>query len=113
MGGYLLLFPKAKVDVLVIIVILIRIIPIPAWLMLALWFVFQIFSGFAADPLTGGVAYWAHAGGFAIGALMMIPAWLRRGGAGWWARTDGHPPHPDAAWGNLAPSRVPVVRRRK
>jgi membrane associated rhomboid family serine protease len=113
MGGYLLLFPKAKVDVLIFIVIIIRIIPIPAWIMLALWFVLQLFGGFGADPLTGGVAYWAHAGGFLIGLVMMVPAWVRRGGAGWWQRTDGHPPHPDAKWGNLARSSVPAVRRRK
>ncbi|TNC73067.1 rhomboid family intramembrane serine protease [Rubellimicrobium roseum] len=113
MGGYLLLFPKAKVDVLIFIIILIRIIPIPAWIMLALWFVLQVFGGFAADPLTGGVAYWAHAGGFAIGFVMMVPAWLKRGGAAWWSRTDGHPPHPDAQWGALTPSRVPEVRRRR
>jgi membrane associated rhomboid family serine protease len=113
MGGYLLLFPKARVDVLIFIVIIIRIVPIPAWVMLALWFGLQVFSGFGADPLTGGVAYWAHAGGFAIGFVMMVPAWLRRGGAGWWSRTDGHPPHPDAAYGTLTPSRVPTVKRRR
>lgn len=113
MGGYLLLFPKAKVDVLIFIVIIIRIIPIPAWIMLALGFGLQIFSGFGADPLTGGVAYWAHAGGFAIGFVMMVPAWLKRGGAGWWSRTEGRPPHPGAAYGTLTPTRVPAVRRRR
>ncbi|TNC51837.1 rhomboid family intramembrane serine protease [Rubellimicrobium rubrum] len=113
MGGYLLLFPKAKVDVLVFIVIIIRIIPVPAWIMLALWLVVQVFSGLGADPLTGGVAYWAHAGGFLIGFVMMVPAWVRRGGAGWWTRTDGRPPHPDAAWGQLTPSRIPTIRRRR
>lgn len=113
MGGYLLLFPKAKVDVLVFIIIIIRIVPVPAWLMLALWLVFQLFGGFAADPLTGGVAYWAHAGGFVLGFVMMLPVWLRRGGAGWWQRTDGHPPHPDASYGALTRSNVPSVRRRR
>ncbi|HVG48073.1 MAG TPA: rhomboid family intramembrane serine protease [Rubellimicrobium sp.] len=113
MGGYLLLFPKARVDVLVFIVIFIRIIPIPAWIVLALWFGLQVFSGIGADPLTGGVAYWAHVGGFAIGFVMMVPAWLRRGGAGWWSRTDGRPPHSDAAYGTLTPTRVPVVKRRR
>ena len=113
MGGYLLLFPKARVDILIFIIFIIRIVPIPAWMMLALWFALQLFGGFGADPLTGGVAYWAHAGGFAIGFVMMVPTWLRRGGAGWWRRTDGHPPHPDAEWGALARSRVPVVKRRK
>lgn len=113
MGGYLLLFPKARVDILIFIIFIIRIVPIPAWMMLALWFVLQVFGGFGADPLTGGVAYWAHAGGFAIGFVMMVPAWLKRGGAGWWSRTDGHPPHPDAAYGALTPTRVPLVRRRR
>jgi membrane associated rhomboid family serine protease len=113
MGGYLLLFPKARVDVLIFIVFIIRIVPIPAWMMLALWFALQVFSGFGANPLEGGVAYWAHAGGFAIGFVMMLPAWLRRGGAGWWSRTEGHPPHADAAYGALTPSRVPGVKRRR
>ncbi len=113
MGGYLLLFPKAKVDVLIFIIIIIRIIPIPAWIMLVLWLALQVFSGLGADPLTGGVAYWAHAGGFLIGFVMMVPTWVRRGGSGWWSRTDGRPPHPDAQWGQLTPSRVPMVRRRR
>jgi membrane associated rhomboid family serine protease len=113
MGGYLVLYPKARVDVLLFVIIIIRIIPVPAWIMLALWLVFQLFGGFAADPLGGGVAYWAHVGGFAVGLVLIVPAWLRRGGAGWWAKTDGTPPHPDASYGNLTPSRVPTVRRRR
>ena len=113
MGGYLLLFPKARVDVLIFIVIIVRVIPLPAWTVLAIWFALQIVSGVGADPLTGGVAYWAHAGGFLVGFVLMVPIWLRRGGSGWWGRTAGHPPHPDAAYGALTPSRVPGVRRRR
>ena len=113
MGGYLLLFPKARVDVLIFIIFIIRIIPIPAWIVLAIWFVFQILGGFEANADMGGVAYWAHVGGFAIGFVMMVPAWLKRGGAGWWSRTEGHPPHADAAYESLTPTRVPVVRRRR
>jgi membrane associated rhomboid family serine protease len=113
MGGYLLLFPKARVDILIFLVVLVRILPIPAWLMLGLWFAFQILAGVGSDPTTGGVAYWAHAGGFAIGLAFMLPLWLARGGPGWWDRTDGHPPHPDAAWGPLAPSTVPRVTRSR
>ncbi|MBP1806230.1 membrane associated rhomboid family serine protease [Rubellimicrobium aerolatum] len=113
MGGYLLLFPKARVDVLIFIIIIIRIIPVPAWILLILWLGLQVVGGVGADPLTGGVAYWAHAGGFLIGFVMMVPAWARRGGAGWWRRTDGHPPHPETVVGPLAPSRVPTVRRRR
>ena len=98
MGGYLLLFPKARVDVLIILVIFFRILPIPAWVMLGLWFALQIFSGIGSSPGTGGVAYWAHAGGFIVGLILAIPAWLRRGGPAYWQRTHGHPPHPDATY---------------
>ena len=37
MGGYLLLFPKARVDVLIILIIIFRIIPVPAWIVLSAW----------------------------------------------------------------------------
>ncbi|MGR3539973.1 MAG: rhomboid family intramembrane serine protease [Hasllibacter sp.] len=93
MGGYLLLFPKARVDVLFIIVIIFRVIPLPAWLVLGAWFAIQIGSGAMIPVDGGGVAYWAHAGGFAAGAALALPAWLRRGGPAFWARTEGHPPH--------------------
>ena len=113
MGGYLLMFPRARVDVLVILVVIIRVIPIPAWVVLLLWLGLQVAGGWAADPLTGGVAYWAHAGGFLVGFALMIPPWLWRGGPGFWRRTDGQPPGPEADWGPLAPSSVPTVRRRR
>lgn len=113
MGGYLLLFPKARVDVLIFLVVFIRIFPIPAWIMLGLWFALQLFNGVGADPLEGGVAYWAHAGGFVIGFVMMLPVWLRLGGTSFWARTEGHPPHPDAEYPRLANSSIPAVKRRK
>ena len=108
MGGYLLLFPKAKVDVLFIIVILIRIIPIPAWIVLGAWFALQIASGAMTPTEGGGVAYWAHAGGFAAGAILTLPVFLRLGGPGFWRRSEGHPPHPEAVYG---PSRIPAVSK--
>ena len=67
MGGYLLLFPRAKVDILVILIVFFRIFAIPAWIMLGLWFGMQFIGGIGATPGTGGVAYWAHAGGFIAG----------------------------------------------
>ena len=112
MGGYLLLFPKARVDVLVILVFIIQIIPVPAWLMLCLWFALQLFSGIGADPLSGGVAYWAHAGGFVIGMIFALPVFLRRGGMRFWNRTQGHPPHPEARY-SYRRTNIPRVRRRK
>ncbi|MDO5529107.1 MAG: rhomboid family intramembrane serine protease [Paracoccus sp. (in: a-proteobacteria)] len=108
MGGYLLLYPRARVDVLVIIIILIRIFTIPAWVMLVLWFGVQLLGGFSSIAGEGGVAYWAHAGGFAAGVVLTIPVFARVGGAAYWRRNDGHPPHPEARYGR---SRVPQVRR--
>jgi membrane associated rhomboid family serine protease len=112
MGGYLLMFPKARVDVLIWIVIFIRIIPIPAWLMLMIWFGLQIWGGLGTPLDGGGVAYWAHAGGFIIGMALSVPLWLRRGGPRYWDRVGGHPPHPEARY-RFETSRVPSVRRRR
>lgn len=110
MGGYLLMFPRARVDILVIIVVFIRIFTVPAWIMLGLWFALQVFSGVSTPVEGGGVAFWAHAGGFVAGLVLALPLWLRRGGPGFWARTHGLPPHPGAVY---APSRIPTVRRRR
>jgi membrane associated rhomboid family serine protease len=111
MGGYLLLYPRAKVDVLIILIVIFRILPIPAWIMLGLWFAIQLFNGAVSDGSGGGVAHWAHAGGFVAGVVLTLPMWLRLGGAGFWERTAGHPPHPDARYPVLRSS-VPRVPRR-
>ena len=110
MGGYLLLFPKARVDVFIFFVVFFRIIPIPAWIVLGIWFALQLFNGFGADVTGGGVAYWAHAGGFIAGFLATLPLWLRRGATGYWQRTDGHPPHPET---KITNSNIPIVRRNR
>ena len=112
MGGYLLMFPKARVDMLVFLGFFVTVVALPAWIMLGLWFGLQIVSGAMADTAAGGVAYWAHAGGFLIGVVLTLPAWLRRGAAGWWRRTEGHPPHPEARYRKVRSS-VPKVKRRK
>lgn len=108
MGGYLLLFPKARVDIFIFFIIFFRILPIPAWIMLGLWFGIQVAGGLVTDTSAGGVAYWAHAGGFVLGLALTVPLWLRRGGQAYWQRTQGHPPHPEAFYRR---SSVPVVRR--
>ena len=112
MGGYMLLFPRARVDVLVILVIFFQIFAVPAWLMLGFWFALQLVSGLGMDPNVGGVAYWAHAGGFVAGLLMVLPIWKRRGAAGYWRQTHGRPPYPEARY-RISRSRVPRVRRRR
>lgn len=109
MGGYLLMFPRARVDLLIVIVFFVRIVSLPAWAMLGYWFILQLLSGLAADLSQGGVAYWAHAGGFAAGLALTLPAWWRRGGADFWEQTGGRPPHPSVP---LRASRIPRVPRR-
>lgn len=111
MGGYILLFPKARVDIFIFLVIIIRIVPLPAWLMLGLWFGLQLINGVVADTTGGGVAYWAHAGGFIAGLLMVVPLWLKLGATAFWNRNEGHPPHPEARY-RMVKTHVPTVRRR-
>lgn len=107
MGGYLLLFPRARVDILLILIVIFKVIPVPAWIALAVWFVMQIFGGLGANPDEGGVAYWAHAGGFAAGVILTVPTFLKLGGVRFWSRTLGRPPHPEAIYQR---SRIPAVR---
>lgn len=112
MGGYLIMYPRARVDVLLIILFFIRIISLPAWVILGIWFALQLVSGAGAEPGAGGVAYWAHAGGFAAGVALILPVWLARGGSGRWRRHHGAPPHPRARY-RVQRSTVPTVRRRR
>lgn len=110
MGGYLLLFPRAKVDILLIIIIFFRVFTLPAYILLVIWFVLQFFGGLGADPETGGVAYWAHAGGFVVGVALTFPLFLRLGGPRYWHENDFQPPHPEAQYDR---SNVPTIGRRR
>ena len=111
MGGYLLLFPRARVDVLFIFVIFCRIFAIPAWIVLLIWFGMQLFNG-AITPTTGDpVAYFAHVGGFVGGLALTLPLWLHRGGPRYWSRTQGQPQHPAASY-PISRSTIPRGPRR-
>ncbi|WP_333683809.1 rhomboid family intramembrane serine protease [Pontibaca methylaminivorans] len=112
LGGYLLLYPRARVDVLIILIVFIRIFPLPAWVMLAFWLALQAISGLGSNPDAGGVAYWAHTGGFAVGFLLTVPLWLRLGGPAFWRIPLGARARagPDAPRSN--PTRIPRVPRR-
>ncbi|WP_283638534.1 rhomboid family intramembrane serine protease [Marinovum algicola] len=112
MGGYLLLYPRAKVDILLIFIVFFKVLPLPAWIMLGLWFGMQLFGGFSTPGDGGGVAYWAHAGGFVAGIVLCLPLWMRLGGPRFWAKTQGHPPHPDATY-PLSRSSIPRAGRRR
>jgi membrane associated rhomboid family serine protease len=96
LGGYLLLFPRARIDLFLFLLVYFRLIPTPAWVVLGVWFALQIWGGVSAPADAGGVAYWAHAGGFVAGLVVAWPLWLRLGGRAYWAKTEGHPPHPGA-----------------
>jgi len=111
MGGYLLLFPKARVDILLILIVYFRVFTIPAFVMLGVWLGLQFFGTLTSDPDTGGVAYSAHTGGFMIGLILCIPLWLKRGGTAYWHRTHGHPPHPETKY-SYTRSRIPRIPRR-
>lgn len=111
MGGYLLLYPRARVDVLFIFVIFFRIFPIPAWIVLGVWFGLQLFNGAMTPTDQGGVAYFAHVGGFVAGVLLALRPWLRLGGPAYWRRTHGTPDHPEAVY-PMARSSIPRVPRR-
>lgn len=75
LGGYLLLYPHARVLTVIPIFFFIRILHIKAWLFLIFWFVIQFLSGLAilGVETTGGVAFWAHIGGFVAGFGLIIP----------------------------------------
>lgn len=72
MGAFIVLFPRARVTT-VIPPLFFFTVKIPAYLMLGYWFLLQFFSGVASLGMTdqGGVAWWAHVGGFILGALLV------------------------------------------
>ena len=112
MGGYLLLFPKAKVDMIFIFIIFFKRFTVPAWVMLLFWFGLQLLNGSGADTTSGGVAYWAHIGGFVAGALMTLPYLLKRGKADFWRQNQGQPPHPAINYEERRTT-IPTVKRRR
>ncbi|MEM1226077.1 MAG: rhomboid family intramembrane serine protease [Planctomycetota bacterium] len=71
MGAYALLYPHARVLALVPIIIIFTTFVVPAPIFLGFWFLMQVYSGLGsmAGGAAGGVAWWAHAGGFAAGAI--------------------------------------------
>ena len=76
LGAYLVLYPQARVITLVPIFYFIRIVEVPALLYLGFWFVSQLFNGLfaltAVDVFqSGGVAWWAHIGGFVFGLAII------------------------------------------
>ncbi len=72
MGAYLILFPRVRVYTLVFLGFFFTSIAIPAWVMLGYWFFIQLASGvLTAGNDVGGVAFWAHVGGFLAGVALI------------------------------------------
>jgi len=73
MGAYLVLFPRVRVFTLVPLGVFITSIALPAWMMLIYWAVLQFFGGITSivAEQTGGVAFWAHLGGFIAGVVLV------------------------------------------
>jgi len=73
MGAYVLLYPKVKVNMLLFLGFYATTFAIPAYWMLGYWFVAQLIGGIGAiGAHGGGVAFWAHVGGFIAGALLVL-----------------------------------------
>ncbi len=90
LGAYLVFFPRARVLVLIPVGFLF-VYTLPAGWLLGFWFFFQILSALVTPPTAGGVAWWAHIGGFAFGVLVAL---LVNGSA----RRRGPAPRP-GPWG--------------
>lgn len=76
LGAYAITYPGARISVLLPVFFLFTLLDVPALIMIGVWFAIQFFSGVAtlgaASMQSGGVAWWAHVGGFLFGILLMI-----------------------------------------
>jgi membrane associated rhomboid family serine protease len=75
LGAFVWIYPRAKVAAVVPIIIIPWIFHLPAILYAGVWFLIQIVEGWGslgADPMSGGIAWWAHIGGFAAGLALAI-----------------------------------------
>jgi membrane associated rhomboid family serine protease len=76
LGAYLVLYPRIRINMLFIFIVFWKVIAIPAWVVLIFWFIWQVVSGLpelmAVRPeVSGGVAVWAHIGGFVTGLILV------------------------------------------
>jgi membrane associated rhomboid family serine protease len=80
MGAYLVLFPRVRVFTMVPLGFMLTSVALPAWVMLIYWAFIQLASGVTTSvggSETGGVAFWAHVGGFLAGVALVL-AFRRR-----------------------------------
>jgi membrane associated rhomboid family serine protease len=99
MGAYIMLYPRVHVQMLLILGFYVTTIAVPAVLMLGYWFAVQLLSGLGSlGAPGGGVAFWAHVGGFVSGAALVLlfkdPRLLARHPYHGWSRRPG----PSRSW---------------
>jgi membrane associated rhomboid family serine protease len=87
LGAYLVLFPRARVTTAIFLVFFYQLIDVPAVIVLAFWFILQLLDGLGSlgpmgDAASGGIAFFAHIGGFVFGAAvaLLVRASGRAGG---------------------------------
>jgi membrane associated rhomboid family serine protease len=103
LAAYLVLYAGARVVTLIPIFIFLHWTELPAWVFIALWFVMQFFNGMgslAHGGAGGGVAYWAHIGGFLAGLILVF------------VFRSPRPPTPRVAWQPPARGREPWQQSR-
>jgi membrane associated rhomboid family serine protease len=73
MGAYLVLYPRARIHTFVPLGFILQSFALPAWVMLIYWAVLQVAGGLTSvgSEQTGGVAFWAHLGGFVAGVVLV------------------------------------------
>jgi membrane associated rhomboid family serine protease len=72
LGAYLVLHPRANVVVFIWILVFVRLVTVPAVILLGIWFGLQLVSALSMDPGEPGVAFWAHVGGFLVGMALVL-----------------------------------------
>ncbi len=87
LGAYFVLFPRSRVLTLLPLVVIVRLVEIPAVYFLGLWFVWQVVGGLqtAGTAQMGGVAFWAHVGGFVAGVAGVLLLGGRRRRSRYWS----------------------------
>jgi membrane associated rhomboid family serine protease len=103
LGGYLMLFPRARVLVLIPLGLLTQVIYVPAVLVLGFWFVLQFIQTALSGNAEGGVAYWAHIGGFVAGMGLIVLLRDRDFPLFAPARPHGHGSGRTGPWGRRGP----------
>ena len=101
LGAYLVFYPGSRVNTLIFIGVFFTIARISAFFVIGFWFLLQLVDAFisigpSTGPTGGGVAYFAHVGGFVLGLLIALIVRPFSGRSGAYAKTyPAYPMHPD------------------